>query len=277
MARTEPNEFCATVLRREELTPTMVRIVFGGDGLRGWSMDGHTDSYLVLWYPPAQAPYAAPFEVDQIKTEFPAEAWPAHRHYSVRRWDPVRGELWIDFVVHGDEGLAGPWARAARPGDQIMLTLPGGGYRPDLSADWHLLVGDESAFPAIAAALEVLPEGTRAVAVLLCDGPNAELSFDTAADLQVIWLHRSSAADSAERLVETVRRLPWPGRVHAFVHGEAGEIRAVRRHLFADRAVPRQDVSVSGYWRRHLNDEAWRRIKRKWNAEVEQDVPAASS
>jgi len=69
--------------------------------------------------------------------------------------------------------------------------------------------------------------------------------------------------------------LPWrAGRVHAFVHGEAGEVRKVRRHLLGERGMPRADLSVSGYWRRTMTDEAWRRVKREWNADVERDLPA---
>jgi Siderophore-interacting protein len=62
--------------------------------------------------------------------------------------------------------------------------------------------------------------------------------------------------------------------VHGFVHGEAGEVREVRRHLLAERGVDRRLLSASGYWRRHMTDEAWRAVKRAWSADVERDVPA---
>ena len=90
------------------------------------------------------------------------------------------------------------------------------------------------------------------------------------------WLHRSGHPGDGALLVDAVRALDFPeGRVHGFVHGEAGEVREVRRHLLGEREVPRADLSVSGYWRRTMTDEAWRRVKRDWNAEVEGDVPAA--
>jgi NADPH-dependent ferric siderophore reductase len=269
-------DFYGTVVRREQLTPSLVRLVLGGPGLAGWTWDGRTDSYLVLWFPPSGAPYAAPFSVEQVEEQHPRELWPSHRHYSVRSWDEESGELTIDFVVHGDSGLAGPWARNARIGDQVVLTLPHGSYRPDADADWHLMVGDESALPAIAASLEVLPVAARAVAILVCDGPEHELELTCPGELDVRWLHRSGDPTDAALLVDAVRALDVPeGRVHAFVHGEAGEVRDVRRHLLGERSVPRADLSVSGYWRRTMTDEAWRRVKRDWNAEVEADVPAA--
>ncbi|WP_370326489.1 siderophore-interacting protein [Euzebya sp.] len=262
-----------TVVRTERLSDHMVRVVLGGEGLRGWAPNGFTDAYLVLWFPPADAPYAAPFDVESVKAGHPPERWPIHRHYTVRRWDAAAGELTIDFVVHGDEGVAGPWAASAQPGDRVVVSLPGGAYRPDPDADFHLLVGDESALPAIAASLEVLPAGRRATAVLVCDGPADEVPLDCPGDLEVIWCHRVGSAAAADLLLDAVRALEWPaGRVDAFVHGEAGEVRGVRRHLLADRGLDRAQLSASGYWRRTMTDEAWRAVKRDWNADVERDV-----
>ena len=156
-------DFYGTVVRREQLTPGLVRLVLGGPGMEGWGEDWDdvTDAYFVLWFPPADAPYSAPFDVEQVEAEHPRELWPSHRHYSVRAWDPAAEELTIDFVVHGDAGLAGPWARDAQVGAQVVVSQSHGSYRPDADADWHLMVGDEAAFPAIAASLEALPEGAR--------------------------------------------------------------------------------------------------------------------
>ena len=267
------NAHLATVLRRERLSDHMVRVVLGGDGLAAWQANDATDAYLVLWFPAPDAPYDVPFDVDAVREAHPPELWPRHRHYTVRRWDPEAVELTIDFVVHGDEGVAGRWAAGAGPGDQVMVSPPGGGYQPDPGADWHLMVGDESALPAIAASLEQVPAGVPAVAVLVCDGPGEELPLACPGDLDVTWLYRQGQPADADLLVEAVRALPWrDGRVHAFVHGEAGEVRAVRRHLLADRQVPRTDLSASGYWRRTMTDEDWRSVKRAWNAEVEADV-----
>lgn len=271
-------DFHGTVVRREQLTPSLVRLVLGGPGMEGWGDDAPevTDAYFVLWFPPAGAPYSAPFSVEQVEAEHPRELWPSHRHYSVRAWDGAAGELTVDFVVHGDAGIAGPWARTAQVGDRIVLSRAHGAYRPDADAAWHLMVGDESALPAIGASLEALPEGSHAIAVLLCDGPEHELDLPTRARLDVRWVHRAGGPGDADLLVDAVRALDFPeGRVHAFVHGEAGEVREVRRHLLGERAMPRADLSVSGYWRRTMTDEAWRSVKRDWNASVEGDVPAA--
>ncbi len=169
------------------------------------------------------------------------------RTYTVRAWDPVQRELTLDFVVHGDEGLAGPWALRAQPGDTVRFLGPGGAYAPDPAADWHLLVGDESALPAIARALETLPAGARTHAFVEVSGPEEEQKIDT--EVRVVWLHRGDRP-VGEALLEAVRGLEFPeGRLHAFVHGEAGFVKELRRLLRVERQIPREDLSISGYWR----------------------------
>src|SRR5699024_1955709 len=129
---------------------------------------------------------------------------------------------------------------------------------PDPEADWHLLVGDESALPAIAAALEVIPNGTPALVRLVCDGEDHEIALPTPDRLDLVWLHRSVATKDPSMLTTAVRSLDFPaGRPHAFVHGEADEIRSLRRHLLSERGLARSDMSCSPYWRRTMSDEAW--------------------
>src|SRR5215218_8872526 len=94
----------------ESLTPRLIRIVFGGEGLAGFSAGEYTDHYVKLQVPPRGADYAAPFDVEEIRATRPRELWPRTRTYTVAGWDPEALRLTIDFVVHGDEGAAGPWA-----------------------------------------------------------------------------------------------------------------------------------------------------------------------
>jgi NADPH-dependent ferric siderophore reductase len=263
----------ARVTSTRWLTPALVRVELGGGDLERFAMPDATDTYVNVAIPPAGAPYDAVFDPRQVRDDHPEHTWPARRRYTVRAWDAGAGTLTVDFVVHGDSGVAGPWAAAVQPGDVLVFEGPGGGYRPDPEADWHLMVGDESALPAIAASLEVLPSSATAVVRLVCDGPEHELELPTAADVDVAWLHRAGSPEDAGLLAAAVRDLSFPaGRVHAFVHGEAEEIRAIRRHLLTERGVTRQDMSCSPYWRRTMTDEAWRRIKKDFVAAMEADV-----
>ncbi|GAA2232056.1 siderophore-interacting protein [Streptomyces amakusaensis] len=266
-----PTSFEAAVVRTERLTPHMVRVVLGGAGLTGFDVEGHTDSYVKLLFAQEGVSYPSPFDIDRVRAEFPREQWPANRTYTVRRWDGDRTELTIDFVVHGDEGLAGPWAGRARPGDTVWILGPAGGYAPDPAADWHLLVGDESALPAIAAALENMPEGARVHAFVEIEDAADEQKIVTPDGVGITWLHRAGRP-AGESLVAAVKDLEFPeGQVHAFVHGEAGFVKELRRHLRLERQIPRERLSISGYWRLGKTDEAWRQVKRAWNDQVERE------
>ena len=234
----------------EQLTPRMIRVVFAGESLADFGAGEFTDHYVKLQFPVG----------DGLKT----------RTYTVREWDGER--LTIDFVVHGSDGVAGPWAAAAQPGDTLQLLGPGGAYTPDPAADWHLMVGDPSVVPAISASLPRIPAGRPVHVLLQVDGPEDEVALESPGDLRVQWLH----GGGDERLADAVRSLDFPaGAVHAFVHGEASAVRAVRRHLLAEREVPREAVSISGYWKQKRTEEGWREDKPEWNRLVEADLAAA--
>ncbi|MGW1066002.1 siderophore-interacting protein [Streptomyces aureus] len=264
----------AKVVRTERLTPHMQRVVLGGDTLADFATSGRTDHYVKLLFGPPGLTYPEPFDLERIREEFPREQWPVTRTYTVRAWDPETLELSLDFVVHGDEGLAGPWALRAQPGEVVRFMGPGGAYAPDTSADWHLLAGDESALPAIAAALESLPDAATVRAFVEVSGPEEEQKVDS--DAEIVWLHRGDRPVGAA-LVEAVRALEFPeGRMHAFVHGEAGFVKELRALLRVELQVPREDLSISGYWRLGHNEDGWQASKREWNAKVEaeQEAPA---
>jgi NADPH-dependent ferric siderophore reductase len=253
----------------QPLTPRLIRVVFGGDALAGFAAGEYTDHYVKLQVPPQGADYVAPFDMEEIRATRPREQWPRTRTYTVAGWDPDALRLTIEFVVHGDDGVAGPWAAAAQPGDTLQLQGPGGAYAPDPDADWHLMVGDASVVPAIAASLARVPAGRPVHVVLQVDGPEDELPLESSGELHATWLY--GGGDDA--LADALRAMEFPlGAVHAFVHGEASAVRAVRRHLLAERGIPREAVSISGYWKQTRTEEGWREDKPEWNRLVEADL-----
>ena len=266
------------VVRTSWVTPHMVRVVLGGEGLAGLPVGDFADHYVKLLFPPAGAPYGVPFDVEQVRAEQPQEMWPVTRTYTVRAWDPASGELTLDFVYHGDQGLAGPWAAAARPGDRIQLFGPGGAYTPHAEADWHLLAGDESALPAIAATLPRLAGGAPAVVFVEVAGPEEEQADVAGADgVELVWVHRGDRAPG-EALTEAVRGRPLPeGNGHVFVHGEAGMVRELRRHLRTERGLAPEFTSISGYWRVGDTEDRWQAGKREWNAQIEAEEQAVAA
>ncbi|WP_255411508.1 siderophore-interacting protein [Blastococcus sp. TF02-8] len=216
--------------------------------------------------------------MEQVRAELPPDQWPVTRTYTVRGWDPVAGELTIDFVHHGDQGLAGPWAAAARPGDLIQFMGPGGGYAPRPDADWHLLAGDEAALPAIAVTLEKLPAGARALVFVEVAGPEEEQAEVVGGPgVELHWVHRGDAAPG-EALVAAVTATELPsGAGHVFVHGEAFAVRALRGHLRTTRGLDPEWTSISGYWRRGDTEDRWQATKKEWNAAIEAEESGVPS
>ena len=261
----------AQVVGKEWLTPDMIRIRLGGPGLQSFSPKPATDQYVICLFAPDGAPYQVPFGPEAEAA--PPALRPRSRRLTVRTWDATTGVLTLDIVAHGDVGFAGRWAQRAEIGDELHLRGPGGDYSPDPAADWYLFGGDESALPAIAASLEVLPPGRPCVVLAVVDSSDHHLELDSPADLHVRWLHRVTAADPEALLAQAITALDWrPGAVDVFVHGEAAEVRAARRHLIGDRGIDRQAASISPYWRRDHDDEQWRAVKRAWLAEQEADA-----
>ena len=239
-----------TVTETVWLTPGMVRVVVEGADLEGFPVGEFTDHY--------------------VKCRFGDKT----RSYTVRAFDPGARRLTLDFVVHGDRGVAGPWAAGAEPGDTLELTGPGGAYTPDADAGWHLMVGDDAVLPAIATSLERVPAGVPVFAVLEVEGAEHEQTLTSPGDLRISWVHRPGGpGEDPELQLDAVRSLVLPdSRGHAFVHGEATAVRMVRRHLLLERGMPLEDLSVSGYWKLRRTDEEWRAEKPEWKRQAEADL-----
>ena len=239
-----------TVVRREELSPHMVRIVAGGDGFADFTNNDFVDRYVKLVFPQPGIEYPSPLDLWSIRETMPREQWPFTRTYTIRWVDEAARELAIDFVVHGDEGLAGPWAAAAQPGDTLTFTGPGGAYNPAPDADWYLFAGDEAALPAIAACLESLPREATGLAFLEVDSDADIQAIAAPSGVELHWLTRNGVpAGESDLLVQAVADAEWPGgRVDVFAHGERGYMKALRDVLFKQRGLDRKQVSLSGYW-----------------------------
>ena len=161
------------VLRTENLSPHIVRVVLGGSGFDTFTPNDYTDAYVKIVFVRDDVDVSTlpqPLTLDSFN-ELPVEHRPTVRTYTVRNADTERRELTIDFVVHGEHGVAGPWASAATPGQRAFLMGPSGAYAPDPAADWHLIAGDEAALPAISAALEALPDNAVGKVFIEVAGP----------------------------------------------------------------------------------------------------------
>ena len=263
-----------TVTGTELLTPNLRRVWFRSDDLSAFAGSNETDRYLKLVFLKPGVTYPEPLDVRALRGVLPPEDLPSIRTYTALFPDVEAGTVAIDFVVHGDEGVAGPWAASAVAGDTLLANGPGGGYAPDPAADWHLLIGDESAVPAITAALVALPGDAVVRAFVLVDSPDHEPDLPLPEDGTVTFRYRSAGATGLEA---AVRSLEWlPGTVQVFAHGEAADImHGIWPYLLTELGLPRDQVSISGYWRLGAEDEAWRAQKRQWNEQIEAAETAA--
>ncbi|GAB3561170.1 siderophore-interacting protein [Arthrobacter alkaliphilus] len=239
-----------TVLRKEQLSPHMVRIIAGGPGFAGYANNDFVDRYVKIVFPQPGVDYQLPLDLWTIRETMPREQWPYTRTYTIRWVDEAAQELAIDFVVHGDEGLAGPWALRAQPGDPLVFTGPGGAYNPAPDADWYLFAGDDAALPAIAASIESLPADAKGLAFLEVDSEADILDIAAPDGVELRWLLRSGVpAGSSSILLDALGEAEWlPGRVDVFAHGERGYMKGLRDIFFKQRGLERSQVSLSGYW-----------------------------
>ncbi|GJO29586.1 hypothetical protein NJB1507_36910 [Mycobacterium marinum] len=264
------------VVGTQQLAPHMVRVRVGGSGFDTFVPSEFTDSYVKLVFVAHDVDVAAlprPLTLDCFSS-LPPEKQPAVRTLTVRRVDAAAREIVLDVVAHGEHGVAGQWAAAAQPGEPVYLMGPSGAYKPDPEADWHLLAGDESALPAIAAALEALPADAVGKAFIEVAGPDDEIELRAPESFQINWVYRGGRADlvSADRagdhapLIEAVKTALWlPGQVHVFIHGEAQAVmHNLRPYIRKERGVDAKWASsISGYWRRGRTEETFRQWKRE--------------
>jgi NADPH-dependent ferric siderophore reductase len=264
------------VLRTENLTPHIVRVVLGGSGFDTFTPNDYTDAYVKIVFVRDDVDVNAlpqPLTLDSFN-ELPVERRPTVRTYTVRDADAERRELTIDFVVHGEHGVAGPWASKATPGQRAFLMGPSGAYAPDPAADWHLIAGDEAALPAISAALESLPDNAIGKVFIEVAGPDDEIPLKAPAGVGVNWIYRGGRADLVPEdlagdhspLIAAVKEANWlPGQVQVFIHGEAQTVmHNLRPYIRKERGVDAKWAnSISGYWRRGRTEETFRQWKRE--------------
>jgi NADPH-dependent ferric siderophore reductase len=235
------------VRRSERITPRMIRVTLAGDELAGFGGEG-PDRRIKMFFPVAGQERPAVPRATSGGPLWPAgEPRPAIRTYTVRRFDPAAGELDVDFVLHEGHGPAAAWARDARPGAWVGVSEPGGRYEPDPAADFHVVIGDETALPAVATVLAALPADVPVLAFLEVADADEEQQLPGSA--RVRWVHRG-AAEPGEPLAAAVRAAEFPaGSGQAWLSGESACVRDLRKHLLDERGLDRRRVYATGYWR----------------------------
>lgn len=229
--RRETRRRILTVAQTSLLTPRMQRVVFTSPDLHDFASDA-PDDHVKLFLP----------------VEGGTPGTTVMRDYTPRAFDAGRGELTIDFALH-EAGPATDWAVGARPGDRLEIGGPRGSLIVPDDFDWYLLIGDETALPAIGRRVEALRAGVPVTTIVLVDDPAEAQAVTTAANWSPVWLFRDGAhLDDATLLLDALpARLP-AGDGFVWIAAEARAVRAVRQHVVDSLGHPKHRLKASGYW-----------------------------
>ena len=240
----------AEVRRVETITPGYVRVVLGGDELRGFTTTDAEDHFKLVIPVAGEEQPVLPVFGPNGPTYPEGAPRSAMRDYTPRHFDPDTNELTVDFVIHG-EGPASNWASQATPGQFVGVLGPRGSLVVEDVFDWYLLIGDETVLPSIARRLEEAAPGRTFVVFIEVDSAANEQELSTAADATLTWLHRNGAPAGTTTLLEdAVRGLHFPpGTGFAWAGGEANSMRPIRRHLINDRGWDVERLAFSGHWK----------------------------
>ncbi|MEM5298648.1 siderophore-interacting protein [Burkholderia sp. JPY481] len=235
------------------LTPHLIRVTLTGDDLHDF-VSASFDDHIKVFFPEPGADKPTLPQAGPDGPVFPEGKRPTARDFTPRRFDRDARELDIEFALH-DAGPAAIWAAQAQVGQYLGVGGPRGSLVIPTGFDWHLLIGDDTALPAIARRLEELPAGTRVAAVIEVADPSARIEFTTEAELHLVWCYRSEAdtqtGTRGEALLHAVRDtwLPENGEGYVWAAGEAAAIRAVRQHLCGERGVDKARIRAASYWK----------------------------
>ncbi|MBV7483698.1 siderophore-interacting protein [Bordetella sp. BOR01] len=238
------------VRRIQRIGPYLLRVTLAGDELAGF-VSASFDDHVKLFLPVADGMPVMPTIGPQGPVYADDAPRPVSRDYTPRRYDADAGELDIDFVLHG-HGPAASWAAQAAPGQYLGVAGPRGSFVIPHDFDWHLLIGDETALPAIARRLEELPRGKRVLAVIETRHPAARIALPTQADLSLHWVHDAAEPEDGPPVLErVVRRLQLPdGEGYVWAAGESAAIRGIRQYLVQERGIDKSRIRAASYWRR---------------------------
>ncbi|ATZ95866.1 siderophore-interacting protein [Dickeya fangzhongdai] len=285
--------FDVTLAHKTLLTPSLMRCVFSGEAVKKMKICSPDQRIKVLLPAEDGTPPRLPDvgEWYKLVQAMPKAQRPIPRTYTLRSLDTVAGEMVVEFVVHGTEGPASAWAMSAQPGEELQVVAPrgdfagdNGGYEWVLSENTRqvLLMGDETALPAIKGILEQLsqldnPPQVQAFIEVPLQADCIDYRHLTFAE--VVWLPREGTDESyGERLLDAARqsvRLPenihagavtvaeipdgeimWEranaqqGQFFGWVAAESSAVKALRRYLLGEKGMTQESITFMAYWSR---------------------------
>ena len=254
--RTHPLTVRQVNVRRViDLNPRMRRITVGGPQLGEFTSGGHPqpaftspgfdDHVKLIFASDGDILGALPTQLEH-GIEWPPSTTRVARDYTPRRVDLDAGELDLDFVLHG-HGPAATWARDAVPGDHLHLVGPKSSTVLPPELDWLVLVGDETALPAIGRFLDERPVDLPVQVLVSVSDPTAQQELAVRAQDRLTWI--VAAPDDPQALADAVSALDLPdGNGYVWAGAESRALLPVRRELKTVRNLPKDRMNVTGYW-----------------------------
>lgn len=248
------------VLETVDLTPSMQRIVVTGEELRAghptdgkprraFASDGFDDHVKLVFT--GDRPCSWIGRQEAYGFDWNREALAASRDYTVRSYDAMSNQLVLDVVRH-EHGIAADWFATCAPGDVLHLAGPKTSMSLSEGVDQWLLLGDETALPAIARFFDEIDADASVRAIIEVPTDDDRQPLRELLRAQVTWIARNGVpAGESDALMSALKQLERPsGRVYAWCAGEALTLAPLRRHLRTVWNLPKEDVEVVGYWRR---------------------------
>ncbi|MCK2026184.1 siderophore-interacting protein [Microbacterium sp. SSW1-47] len=254
-----------TVLRSERLSSHWIRVTLGGGEIDRFRPMGY-DQWFRLFLPIGgeagldRVPAKANKMFGYLKfLRIPDGERPVMRNYTVRAFRTATAkagaEIDVDFVLHGSaaDGTAGPasrWAETCEPGEHVLIIDEGLTFNPQRGTDRVVLVGDETALPAIAGIAASLPAHATGTAIVEVPADDDALDFPRPPGLDVVWIVRPHDAAPGALALEALGRSELPGApFHAYAAGEQSLASGARRLLVGERGADKNAVSFCGYWK----------------------------
>jgi NADPH-dependent ferric siderophore reductase len=219
-----------TVVKSELLTPKMLRLEFTCPDLYDF-VSASPDDHIKLFFPDSGSAKGV-----------------VSRDYTPRAFDTARGMMTIDFALH-DSGCATDWATGAKPGDILEIGGPRGSAVIADDFDSYLLIGDETALPAIGRRVEEFGEGQSVTTLVVLDDPKDQQTFKTRAKWTPIWACRTGVGDDAALLRRELAGLhALPGDTFIWIAAEASVAKSLKGYFLDDRRHPAEWIKSAGYW-----------------------------
>ena len=209
-------------------TPNLIRVVLAGEELEGFLSPSPDDNIKI-------------FITDEDGSS-------TMRSYTPRRYDAEKGELLLDFALH-QAGPATQWAIDIQVGDTAHIGGPRGSKVLEGDVERLLLIGDDTALPAMARRVEEAEAGQAITMLASIPEAEDEQDIETPALFTPLWLHRNGAApEDAEPFLKALETLDIPPGTFIWLAAEGQAVKAIRTYLMESRGVPRNWIKATGYW-----------------------------